>query len=169
MLLLALIPAVLLALSVPNERSASAQPTPQVDPWAWGRNSEGQLGNGTTSVTANSNPTQVSNLTDVIDVAGGGLHNLALASADNTDPTTLTGQTLKLVNTATGKRVKNVAVSYDATTRTVTLDPFGTSTTLLAKKTKYRVTITTGVENLAGISLDQNQPKVGSFTTGRRA
>jgi len=46
--------------------------------WAWGRNFEGQLGNGTST---NSNvPVQVSNLTGVIAVAAGGGHSLALKS-----------------------------------------------------------------------------------------
>jgi alpha-tubulin suppressor-like RCC1 family protein len=101
--------------------------------------------------------------------------NMTAAFSDEMDEATLTSQTVKLLNTATGKRGKNVLVSYDEATRTVTLDPFGpTSTTLLTKSTKYKVTITTGVKNLAGISLDQDQtragdqPKVWSFTTGRR-
>lgn len=101
--------------------------------------------------------------------------NITATFSDKMDPATLTGQTLKLVNTATGKRVKNVVVSYDNATKTVTLDPFGTSTTLLAKNTKYRVTITTGAMNLAGLALDQNptkagnQPKTWTFITGRSA
>jgi alpha-tubulin suppressor-like RCC1 family protein len=101
--------------------------------------------------------------------------NITATFSDEIDEATRTSQTVKLLNTATGKRVKNVVVSYDDGTRTLTLDPFGNSTTLLARSTKYKVTITTGVENLAGLSLDQNstkagnQPKVWSFTTGRRA
>jgi hypothetical protein len=65
-----------------------------------------------------------------------------------------------------------VVVSYNEETKTVMLDPFGpTSTTQLAKNTKYKVTVTTGAKNLAGISLDQNpsalgnQPKSWTFTT----
>ncbi len=44
--------------------------------WAWGYNSIGQLGNGTTNST--SIPVQVSNLTDVIAVSAGSYHCLAL-------------------------------------------------------------------------------------------
>jgi alpha-tubulin suppressor-like RCC1 family protein len=44
--------------------------------WAWGRNSDGQLGDGTTG--AKSTPVQVSGLTNVVAVAGGGVHSLAL-------------------------------------------------------------------------------------------
>jgi hypothetical protein len=100
--------------------------------------------------------------------------NITATFSDRMDESTLTAQFLKLVNTATGKRVNNVAVSYDDATRTLSIDPFGSSATLLAKKTKYKVTIATGMKNLAGISLDQNpsasgnQPKSWTFTTGSR-
>ena len=90
-LLLALISAALLVLSVSGGRLASAQTPPQIDPWAWGRNAEGELGNGTTNVTANLNPVQVSNLTDVVTVAGGGLHSLAIKSDGTGDSTSNDG------------------------------------------------------------------------------
>ncbi|HRG59250.1 MAG TPA: T9SS type A sorting domain-containing protein [Bacteroidia bacterium] len=49
--------------------------------WTWGKNTEGQLGNGT---LINSNvPVQVSNLTNIIAIAGGEYHSLALR-ADGT-------------------------------------------------------------------------------------
>jgi alpha-tubulin suppressor-like RCC1 family protein len=44
--------------------------------WTWGRNSEGQLGDGT--LTSRNTPTQVSNLTGVIAIAGGEYHSLAV-------------------------------------------------------------------------------------------
>lgn len=90
-LLLALISAALLVLSVSGGRLASAQTPPQIDPWAWGRNAEGELGNGTTNVTANLNPVQVSNLTDVVTAAGGGLHSLAIKSDGTGDSTSNDG------------------------------------------------------------------------------
>ncbi len=49
--------------------------------WAWGANTYGQLGNGTT--TDSSSPVQVSSITDVVHVAAGPHHNLAL-KADGT-------------------------------------------------------------------------------------
>jgi hypothetical protein len=94
--------------------------------------------------------------------------------SDRMDESTLTAQNLKLVNVATGKRVNNVALRYDDATRTLTMDPFGSSATLLARSAKYKVTIATGAKNRAGISLDQspgtsgNQPKSWTFTTGSR-
>ena len=43
--------------------------------WAWGRNNDGQLGDGAGS--DRSTPVQVSNLTDVVAIAAGGSHSLA--------------------------------------------------------------------------------------------
>jgi alpha-tubulin suppressor-like RCC1 family protein len=49
--------------------------------WAWGMNQDGQLGNGTytlgTSTPGVNTPVQVSNLSTVKAIAGGGLHSLA--------------------------------------------------------------------------------------------
>jgi RHS repeat-associated protein len=44
--------------------------------WSWGRNSSGQLGNGTTA--SRSTPGQVASLQNVIAIAAGGSHSLAL-------------------------------------------------------------------------------------------
>lgn len=46
--------------------------------WAWGRNDEGELGDGTTS--SSSSPRRVADLTTVSRIAGGGYHSLALKS-----------------------------------------------------------------------------------------
>ena len=46
--------------------------------WAWGRNVEGQLGDGTN--TNHNTPVQVSGLSDVVGISAGGAHNLALKS-----------------------------------------------------------------------------------------
>ncbi|MBI2447249.1 MAG: PKD domain-containing protein, partial [Candidatus Omnitrophica bacterium] len=47
--------------------------------WAWGDNSQGQLGDGTNNTYRNT-PVQVSGLTNVTGIAGGGRHSLALKS-----------------------------------------------------------------------------------------
>jgi hypothetical protein len=53
-----------------------------------------------------------------------------------------------------------------------TLNPYDTSSTLLAPRTKYKAVVTTGAEDLGGNALDQNpaavgnQPKAWFFTTG---
>jgi len=46
--------------------------------WTWGLNSNGQLGNGTTSNSAV--PVQVANLNGVTSIAAGGIHSLAITS-----------------------------------------------------------------------------------------
>jgi alpha-tubulin suppressor-like RCC1 family protein len=49
--------------------------------WAWGLNSDGELGNGTiTPYSGLSTPGQVVNLSNAVAVAGGGQHSLALKS-----------------------------------------------------------------------------------------
>jgi hypothetical protein len=47
--------------------------------WAWGLNTDGQLGDNTT--TQRKTPIQVSGLSSVVAVAAGAKHNLALTSA----------------------------------------------------------------------------------------
>ena len=86
--------------------------------------------------------------------------------------TTLNQSTFKLfkVTSSGTTQVTNVSVSLSADGLRATLDPFGTSSTLLAKNTKYQATITTGANDLAGNALDQDptnagsQPKTWSFT-----
>jgi hypothetical protein len=91
------------------------------------------------------------------------------------DPATITGSTFKLskVNAdGTTTRITNAPVSLSSDGLRATLDPFGTSTTLLAKSTKYKAVVTIGAEDLAGNALDQsattsgNQQKSWTFTTG---
>jgi alpha-tubulin suppressor-like RCC1 family protein len=67
--------ALLVALSSFSVRPAAAAAAGTVE--AWGSNSDGQLGNGSTGGSSDT-PGQVSSLTDVKDVAAGGRHSLAL-------------------------------------------------------------------------------------------
>jgi probable HAF family extracellular repeat protein len=53
-------------------------------------------------------------------------------------------------------------VSYDAESRKATLNPFGTSTTLLTKGVTYKAVVSTGAKDLAGNSLDQDERLSGS-------
>ncbi|MEJ7616749.1 MAG: carboxypeptidase regulatory-like domain-containing protein, partial [Pyrinomonadaceae bacterium] len=46
--------------------------------WAWGRNSSGQLGGGSTTISGRSTPAQVSGLSDVQAISAGEDHSLAL-------------------------------------------------------------------------------------------
>jgi alpha-tubulin suppressor-like RCC1 family protein len=52
--------------------------------WAWGSNQNGQLGNGTVDINAHPIPVQISGLSGVQAVAGGGRHSLVVASSDGT-------------------------------------------------------------------------------------
>jgi hypothetical protein len=89
---------------------------------------------------------------------------------------TIGKSTFKLYKiTSTGKKqVTNTTVGLSPDGLKATLDPFGASATLLAKNAKYKATVTTGAEDLAGNALDQNPAKAGgqqktwTFTTGRR-
>ena len=78
--------------------------------------------------------------------------------------TTLNQSTFKLfkVTSSGTTQVTNVTVSLSADGLRATLDPFGTSSTLLAKNTKYQATITTGANDLAGNALDQDSTNAGS-------
>jgi len=76
-LLAVLAAAALLGMACPGGGQGQA-PSPG-DPYAWGWNDRGQLGDGTVT-TDRPTPTQVSGLTDVVAVAGGGRHSLALKS-----------------------------------------------------------------------------------------
>jgi subtilisin-like proprotein convertase family protein len=65
----------------------------------------------------------------------------------------------------------SATVSYDSTTRTATLDPFGSTTTRLARGTTYKAVVTTKATDMAGNQLDQDpsldglQQKKWFFTT----
>jgi len=77
---------------------------------------------------------------------------------------------LKVTSSGT-TQITNVSVSLSTDGLTATLNPFGTSTTThLARGTKYKAVITTGARDVAGNQLDQNstlsglQQKAWTFT-----
>ena len=101
--------------------------------------------------------------------------NLTATFSEKMDPSTLTKSTFKLfkVNTdGSTTQITNVSVTPSTDGLKATLNPFGTSTTLLAKSTKYKAIVTTGAKDVAGNPLDQNpttsgnQQMVWSFKTG---
>jgi hypothetical protein len=88
-------------------------------------------------------------------------------------PTSITKSTFKLLKvTSSGTtQVTNVTVTLSSDGLQATLNPYGTSSTLLAARTKYKAVVTTGAKDLAGNALDQNsttagnQQKSWTFTT----
>ena len=86
-----------------------------------------------------------------------------LASSMNTN-------TFKLFKKGSTTKIA-ATVSYDPTTRTATLNPFGSTTTRLARGTTYKAVVTTKATDMAGNLLDQNpsldglQQKKWFFTT----
>ena len=68
---------------------------------------------------------------------------------------TITANSFKLFKKGSITKLA-ATVSYDATARTATLDPFGSTTTRLAKGTTYKAVVTTKATDMAGNQLDQN-------------
>ena len=100
--------------------------------------------------------------------------NLTATFSEKMDPASITTSTFKLFKVnpdGTQTQITNVAVSLSTDGLGATLNPFGTSTTThLARGTKYKGVITTGARDVAGNQLDQNtttaglQQKAWSFT-----
>jgi Bacterial Ig-like domain len=92
--------------------------------------------------------------------------NLTATFSEKMRASTVNASTFKLhrVNLdGTQTRIADVAVSLSSDGLKATLDPFGTKTTLLARKTKYKGVLTTGTKDLAGNSLALQ--KSWTFTT----
>jgi hypothetical protein len=77
-----------------------------------------------------------------------------MASSINTPATTF--KLLKVTSSGT-TQITNVSVSLSTDGLTATLNPFGSSTTVLARGTKYKAVVSTGAKDLAGNQLDQDQ------------
>ncbi len=100
--------------------------------------------------------------------------NLTATFSEKMDRLSITKSTFKLFKLnpdGTQSQITNVSVSLSTDGLVATLDPFGTSTTThLARGTKYKGVITTGAKDVAGNQLDQNtttaglQQKAWSFT-----
>jgi Bacterial Ig-like domain/FG-GAP-like repeat/Bacterial Ig domain len=105
--------------------------------------------------------------------------NAIATFSERMDPTTITTSTFKIfrcsstTSTNCATQITNVGVSLSTDRLKATLNPFGTSSTLLAGRTKFKVVVSTGAKDEAGNQLDQdpstagNQQKVWYFTTGR--
>src|SRR5215211_483531 len=82
--------------------------------------------------------------------------NITATFSEDMDAGTVNGTTFKLFKAGTTNLIPAV-VTYDPTAKKATLNPFGNSTTLLSKGTKYKAAVTTGAKDLAGNQLDQDQ------------
>ncbi len=101
--------------------------------------------------------------------------NIAATFSEAMRRTTINKTTFKLfkVNLDGSKtQITNVTVALSANGLTATLNPFGTSSTLLAANTRYQAVVTKAAKDLVGNQLDQNptatgnQQAVWTFTTG---
>jgi hypothetical protein len=104
--------------------------------------------------------------------------NLRATFSERMDPVSINKSTFKLfrcpsaTSTSCTTQVTNVTVSKSTDGLRATLNPFGTSSTLLAASTKYKAVVTTGAKDVAGNRLDQHPSRDGArqkgwyFTTG---
>jgi hypothetical protein len=100
--------------------------------------------------------------------------NLTATFSEKMDPLSINKSTFKLFKLnpdGTQTQITNVTVSL-TDGLVATLNPYGTSTTThLARGTKYKAVVTTGAKDVAGNQLDQNsnlsgsQQKAWTFTT----
>jgi N-acetylglucosamine-6-sulfatase len=101
--------------------------------------------------------------------------NLTATFSEKMDPLSINKSTFKLFKVnldGTQTQITNVTVALSTDGLVATLNPFGSSTTThLARGTKYKAVITTGARDVAGNQLDQNstlsgsQQKAWTFTT----
>jgi hypothetical protein len=88
--------------------------------------------------------------------------DVAATFSEKMDPASINATTFKLfkcsstTSTTCTTRITNVAVSLSADGLRATLNPYGTSSTLLASRSKYKAVVTIGAKDLAGNPLDQN-------------
>ena len=112
-----------------------------------------------TGTVPTTNATQVDRTTNVTATFSEDM----LASSINTN-------TFKLFKKGSTTKIA-ATVSYEPTSSTATLNPFGSTTTRLARGTTYKAVVTTKATDMAGTQLDQNptldglQQKKWFFTT----
>jgi hypothetical protein len=104
--------------------------------------------------------------------------DVAATFSEKMDPASINATTFKLfecsstTSTTCTTQITNVTVSLSADGLRATLNPYGTSSTLLTSRSKYKAVVTTGAKDLAGNALDQNATTSGNqqmawyFTTG---
>jgi len=88
---------------------------------------------------------------------------VAATFSEKMSPASITRSTFKLfkVTSSGTTQVTNVMVTLSSDGLKATLNPYGTSSTLLAARTKYKAVVTTGAKDLAGNALDQNSTTAG--------
>jgi hypothetical protein len=101
--------------------------------------------------------------------------NVVATFSERMGPASITNSTFKLFrctsSTTCTTQLTNVILSKSTDGLRATINPYGTSSTLLAANTKYKVVVTTGTQDLAGNALDQDpmtagdQQKSWTFTT----
>ena len=96
--------------------------------------------------------------------------NVTATFSEDMMASSIDGTTFKLFKKGSTTKIA-ATVSYDPKTRIATLDPFGLTTTRLARGTTYKAVVTTGAKDMAGNQFDQNptlaglQQKTCFFTT----
>jgi hypothetical protein len=94
--------------------------------------------------------------------------NLTATFSEKMEPASINGTTFKLfkcpstTSTNCTTQVTNITVSLSTDGLRATLNPYGTSSTLLAYRTRYKAVVTTEAKDVAG-----NAQKEWYFTTGR--
>jgi hypothetical protein len=117
---------------------------------------------GSSTLNCNSTPLKVTNRNPADGKKGvRRTTNVSATFSEELDASTLTRDSAMLINNKTGSAVA-AQVSCDEPCRTVTLDPL----TKLAKKTRYKVVITTAVQDTEGDSLANNE--TWTFITKRK-
>src|SRR5215217_8207300 len=82
--------------------------------------------------------------------------NVTATFSEDMMASSINSNTFKLYKKGSTTKI-SATVSYDPTTGTAKLNPFGSTTTRLARGATYKAVVTTGAKDLAGNSLDQDQ------------